>query len=283
MRWTCSDVSSRPPSVLTEPLNVFGVLFLRTDAEQSSSELVPYDVKRSQETYDTLLKDIKALEEKHAPKKKFAFSKAAKASVQTAATAPSASSSSGSGVAPSTPTIAAAKAAIPLPPGSHVIADNVDQTIALPHSPARDLDVACQLLIRRNTNTTIHLPWYCGSVRLEENRDCRIVLGPCATSVYLEGLHNCTVFIASHQLRIHNSHGCRLYVRCASHPIIEDCSDMGFAPYSLRYVAVDADADQAGLTQAKCWDNVVDFRWHKTEASPNWFVIPESERLLMDL
>lgn len=259
-----------------------GSFFLCSDAEQSSSELAPYDIKRSQEMYDTLLKDIKALEEKHAPKKKFAFSKAAKASAQAAAPIPAATPAAGSETPPSS-SAASTKAVIPLPPGSHVIADNVDQTIVLPCSPTKDLDIACQLLIRRNTNTTIHLPWYCGSVRLEDNRDCRIVLGPCATSVYLEGQHNCTIFIASHQLRIHNSHGCRLYVRCASHPIIEDCSDMGFAPYNLLYANVDADADKAGLAQAQSWDNVVDFRWHKAEASPNWFVISESERLHVDL
>jgi hypothetical protein len=54
---------------------------------------------------------------------------------------------------------------------------------------------------------------------------------------------------------------------------------MGFAPYALQYEQWEADMSKAGLSQAGCWDNVVDFRWHKTEASPNWFVIPESERI----
>jgi hypothetical protein len=29
---------------------------------------------------------------------------------------------------------------------------------------------------------------------------------------------------------------------------------------------------------ATCWDNVKDFRWHKSTHSPNWRVMPEEER-----
>ena len=35
----------------------------------------------------------------------------------------------------------------------------------------------------------------------------------------------------------------------------------------------------AKLTTAKNWDNVVDFRWHRSTASPNWCVASETERL----
>jgi hypothetical protein len=34
----------------------------------------------------------------------------------------------------------------------------------------------------------------------------------------------------------------------------------------------------ADLTSAACWDNVVDFRWHKATASPHWQVLPEAQR-----
>ena len=34
----------------------------------------------------------------------------------------------------------------------------------------------------------------------------------------------------------------------------------------------------ADLTSANCWDNVVDFRWHKATASPHWKVLPEAQR-----
>ena len=33
------------------------------------------------------------------------------------------------------------------------------------------------------------------------------------------------------------------------------------------------------MTDAKCWDSVVDFRWHRTTPSPHWHVIPPFERI----
>ena len=53
---------------------------------------------------------------------------------------------------------------------------------------------------------------------------------------------------------------------------------MGFAPYSLMYPELERDMIEAGLRDARCWDNVVDFRWHRTTPSPNWFMIPVADR-----
>jgi hypothetical protein len=36
----------------------------------------------------------------------------------------------------------------------------------------------------------------------------------------------------------------------------------------------------ANLNGAENWNNVVDFRWHRTTASPNWSVIPPEERVV---
>jgi len=94
-----------------------------------------------------------------------------------------------------------------------------------------------------------------GSVRLENVTDCLLLLGPCCTSVYLESCTRCTLLAAAHQLRVHKSVGCRLFVRCQSHPIVEDCEDVGFAPYAASYVGIDQDFVAAGLAAARCWDN----------------------------
>jgi hypothetical protein len=86
-----------------------------------------------------------------------------------------------------------------------------------------------------------HSPSLLGSVRIEGNVNCDIHLGACCTSVYLESVHNCKIFIASHQLRIHTCSDCQLYVRVQSHPIVEDCRNMGFAPYSFQYATLEED------------------------------------------
>lgn len=33
------------------------------------------------------------------------------------------------------------------------------------------------------------------------------------------------------------------------------------------------------MQRAACWDNVVDFRWHRNTPSPHWSVIPRPERI----
>lgn len=42
------------------------------------------------------------------------------------------------------------------------------------------------------------------------------------------------------QLRIHTTEACDLYVHTVSGPIIEDCARLRFAPYALRYPALEA-------------------------------------------
>lgn len=129
------------------------------------------------------------------------------------------------------------------------------------------------------------------------------MLGPCATSVYLEDCQDCVFFISSHQMRIHECFNCQLYVRINSHPIFEDCTGLGFAPYCLHYDDIEHDFEvltypllhyhrhlhhehvchvqAADLKAASCWDNPIDFRWHRATQSPNWFIIPESAHVQM--
>ena len=94
-------------------------------------------------------------------------------------------------------------------------------------------------------------------MRIESTSDCDIILGACCTSVYLDSVNNCTIQILSHQLRIHECRDCRLYVRVQSHPIIEDCVHMGFAPYSFIYEALEADI-QVAVGVCACSVSVTD-------------------------
>jgi hypothetical protein len=81
-----------------------------------------------------------------------------------------------------------------------------------------------------------------GSIRLEYVTNNSIVLlGPCSTSVYMEGCENSIIYILCHQLRIHKTKNCHLFVRCQSNPIIEDCEGLIFSPYPLVYPDIDMD------------------------------------------
>jgi Tubulin binding cofactor C len=93
-----------------------------------------------------------------------------------------------------------------------------------------------------------------GSVRIEESTNCTLLLSPCCTSAYMELCSDCTIFVACHQLRIHTSHRCNLYVQVNSHPIIEDCTALGFAPYSLTHDQISDDFKVSASILWTCLD-----------------------------
>jgi hypothetical protein len=98
-----------------------------------------------------------------------------------------------------------------------------------------------QILVRKCTGLKLISFSLIGSIRIEDLVDSYVVLGSCGTSVYLEGCKNVILFVTCHQLRIHKCTDCQIYVHCKSHPIIEDCMGMGFAPYHLTYDSQDSD------------------------------------------
>lgn len=216
------------------------------------------------------------MEQQLQPKKRFAFSSRAKAA------APSSSA---------TPEVVEAKEErkdAPPPPGSFVISGVSNETLLYTEQQVRgmlggvgDGDRAIGLYIQNTHHCSITLPMLLGSVRIEGVSHCSLYLGPVRSAVYVEQAAHCQLHLACHQLRIHNCSDDQLYVHVRSHPIIEDCSGMGFAPYSLRYRGLSEQMAAAALGPAdgaNHWDKVVDFRWHKSTPSPNWAVLQEAER-----
>ena len=69
------------------------------------------------------------------------------------------------------------------------------------------------------------------------------------------------------------------YVHANSHPIIEHCSSLRFAPYPTLPTHLAPALEAAGLrTEHNQWDCVDDFDWLKASHSPNWSELPEGER-----
>ena len=62
--------------------------------------------------------------------------------------------------------------------------------------------------------------------------------------------------------------------------IVEDCQSVGFAPYNLSYPKLNEDFSNSGLNQnVNNWNKIDDFNWlSKEKPSPNWHVLPESQR-----
>ena len=113
------------------------------------------------------------------------------------------------------------------------------------------------------------------ALRVDNLRRCHVYGGPVAGSLLLEGCEDCTFWLASRQIRLHHGVRCTFHLRVMSNPIIEDCSELSFAPYNIEYDGLRAQLVEAGLgsTSRGMWKQVQDFKWHRAQHSPNWATI----------
>jgi hypothetical protein len=103
------------------------------------------------------------------------------------------------------------------------------------------------------------------AISLNNLRGCVVIAENVVASARITACHECHVALGVKQLRIHETTKTDFYVAVFGNPIIEKCSDVRFAP--LR-------GPESGP-----WDNVKDFDCPTTEeSSPNWSIIPETER-----
>lgn len=121
-----------------------------------------------------------------------------------------------------------------------------------------------------------------------------IIAGHVAGATHITGMEDSIIVVASRQVRIHDCKNLDIYLHCASRPIIEDCSNVHFSPIPKCYVSptlsvicgIRADQIQTVSEEEPVlnqWDQVDDFKWLKSEHSPNWNVLPESRRLQEDI
>ncbi|WVY94900.1 hypothetical protein V8G54_033988 [Vigna mungo] len=122
-----------------------------------------------------------------------------------------------------------------------------------------------------------------GSVRalfVHQLKNCRVYVRPVIGSVLIEEAEGCFFVTASHHIRIHSAKKSDFYLRVRSKPIIKASNGMRFAPYCLSYPGIEEDLRSAGIdTETGNWENVDDFQWLRAVQSPNWSVLPESERV----
>jgi len=87
-----------------------------------------------------------------------------------------------------------------------------------------------------------------------------------------------------------------------SGPVIENCNSVRFAPYHLQYPQLQQQLQSGGLPTTAAaepttatttttttaattssprdvWFDVKDFRWHRSQHSPHWCIIPITDRI----
>ncbi|EDN95142.1 hypothetical protein SS1G_11017 [Sclerotinia sclerotiorum 1980 UF-70] len=99
-----------------------------------------------------------------------------------------------------------------------------------------------------------------------------VIAGHIAGPAHVTGIEDSIIVVTSRQVRIHECKNVDIYLHCASRPIIEDCSNVRFAPIPGSQNVTDESIENQ-------WDQVDDFKWLKAEPSPNWTILPEEERL----
>ncbi len=104
-----------------------------------------------------------------------------------------------------------------------------------------------------------------------------IVGGHVAGPIHITNMHDSVLVVACGQFRMHDSKAVDVYLHCGSRPIIEDCEGIRFAPLPNVYETEENKSGAGG--NANLWDRVDDFKWLKSEPSPHWKVLEESERI----
>lgn len=157
------------------------------------------------------------------------------------------------------------------------VSDKTDENITLGADEINGKDVAFNNL----TSCTIQL---CGSpsaIHMDRITNCKIFCGPVPGSVFLDNCVNSTLVLSCQQLRVHHTKDTMFYLHVTSRGIIEDTTEVQFAPYNWTYPGIEQDYEKTELNQDRNnWDDIDDFNWLASDKrSPNWSLLPENERV----
>jgi len=148
--------------------------------------------------------------------------------------------------------------------------------VVLPSSAAR-ATAAGSLTDLRDCIVDMSVPTAEGSpfpgLALKNISNSLIVAGRVTGPVHITNVTNSILVMTAHQVRIHECSNVDIYLHCSSHPIIEDCTGMRFAPLPEHYTT---GAERATENQ---WNQVDDFKWLKAGHSPNWTILSNSQTL----
>lgn len=109
------------------------------------------------------------------------------------------------------------------------------------------------------------------SLALRDISRSLVVTGRVAGAAHITGVRGSVLVVDARQVRMHGCADVTVYLWCGSHPIIEDCKGVRFAPLpDVYYRAWRGGDGGGGGTEENQWDQVDDFNWLKAEASPNW-------------
>jgi len=289
LRTTLADIeqagcAGSDPAELASRLEALGndTQAVKDFANAGSHHLPPYDQRSMQMKLDKFDEDKAEVQSRLVPRKKFAFKRKDKKKPAAANVVAAEAGSTHSNAA-----IVAGEAETRVTTKSTIqVAHDIERSLVGRKGETIVMDgdrlAGCDFFIAQCTGCTILLQGCMGALRMEHVTNCVIMTGPVKGACHVEAADGTTFHMAAHQLRLHHSKSCDFYLHTRSHPIIEDCTELRFAPYALEYEGLAVELDQAGLGAADCgenWCQVKDFKWLRQQQSPNWCVLPEVERV----
>lgn len=255
--------------VLEEATNK--IQHLQKFLNDSTVFLTQYELRQAQDSVQKLQGSMAEKRAEVMPKKKFTFrSRAAAASQQ-----PAVPASCSEGKAKEHLGHSEVDSAIT---AEHCGFSNVHDEVLIKRSKEiKQRDV----LLSHLTNCKVRLYGSPSTLHIKNVRGCQILSGPVSTSVFVDECKDSTLVLSCQQLRTHNTTSTQIYLHVTSRAIIEDCHGVRFAPFNWTYHTLDDDLRVSGLDPKRNnWSQVDDFNWLAAGTpSPNWTVIPESERI----
>ncbi|KAI8785250.1 tubulin-specific chaperone C [Biomphalaria glabrata] len=244
---------------------------LQRYVSESAMFLPPYDLKTAQNFLTSLQTKIHEKREELIPKKKFSFKPSNRktdkrplpvsCSLKSEETAKD--SNSGDDIVLE---LAACK-----------FVDISNRTLQKNRNEINKKDIALANL----TDCTVVLYGAPSAIHMNKLKNCKVFCGPVPGSIFIRECTNCTFNLSCQQLRIHSTTNSYFYIHVTSKAIVEDCSDVKFAPCTWTYEGQDEDYASSGLSRERNnWDSVDDFNWLAADVhSPNWSILEESERI----
>lgn len=153
----------------------------------------------------------------------------------------------------------------------------VDEQLVLDAENVNRNDVLLSDLLR----CTIRIYGTPSTLHMVNLKQCTVLVGPVASSVFAHDCGESTFAFACQQLRFHSSTECTIYLHVTSRSIIEDCTKIRVAPYNWSYEDQANHFNLAGLDpKTNNWNCVDDFNWLSSEKhSPNWTILDPELRI----
>ena len=131
-------------------------------------------------------------------------------------------------------------------------------------------------------NSDIYLPFIMKALYIKNVYNSRIYGGYVLGASFFDLTNKSTYHIWSHQVRIHKANNWDFFLHAKQGPIIEDWSGIRFGYHLFSYPNKGKQLKESGFDGiVNAYKKVSDFKWLKSEKSPNFSIISEEDLALM--